>query len=89
MKKQILKNMIIHLSLENSIISQFTSFVAVEKRVRFLYDILFPLASLSKDSRFCNLVPIKTSPPFAEQWLFFYNRAKTIIFYTISVSSTI
>ncbi|XP_009475160.1 PREDICTED: poly [ADP-ribose] polymerase 4 [Nipponia nippon] len=32
MKKQILKNMIIHLSLENSIISQFTSFVAVEKR---------------------------------------------------------
>ncbi|XP_053944280.1 protein mono-ADP-ribosyltransferase PARP4 [Cuculus canorus] len=32
MKKQILKNMIIHLSLENSVISQFTSFVAVEKR---------------------------------------------------------
>ncbi|XP_010285395.1 PREDICTED: poly [ADP-ribose] polymerase 4-like, partial [Phaethon lepturus] len=32
MKKQTLKNMIIHLSLENSIISQFTSFVAVEKR---------------------------------------------------------
>ncbi|KAM6146970.1 protein mono-ADP-ribosyltransferase PARP4 isoform 2-T3 [Phoenicopterus ruber ruber] len=32
MKKQILKNMIIHLSLENSIISQFTSFIAVEKR---------------------------------------------------------
>ncbi|XP_068251603.1 protein mono-ADP-ribosyltransferase PARP4 [Nyctibius grandis] len=32
MKKQVLKNMIIHLSLENSIISQFTSFVAVEKR---------------------------------------------------------
>ncbi|KAM6342212.1 protein mono-ADP-ribosyltransferase PARP4 isoform 2-T3 [Podargus strigoides] len=32
MKKQILKNMIVHLSLENSIISQFTSFVAVEKR---------------------------------------------------------
>ncbi|XP_068786394.1 protein mono-ADP-ribosyltransferase PARP4 isoform X2 [Struthio camelus] len=32
MKKQILKNMIIHLSLENSIITQFTSFVAVEKR---------------------------------------------------------
>ncbi|XP_065586155.1 protein mono-ADP-ribosyltransferase PARP4 [Cyrtonyx montezumae] len=32
MKKQTLKNMIIHLSLENSIITQFTSFVAVEKR---------------------------------------------------------
>uniref|UniRef100_A0A669QEG4 Poly [ADP-ribose] polymerase n=1 Tax=Phasianus colchicus TaxID=9054 RepID=A0A669QEG4_PHACC len=32
MKKQILKNMIIHLSLENSIITQFTSFIAVEKR---------------------------------------------------------
>ncbi|XP_025926285.1 poly [ADP-ribose] polymerase 4 isoform X1 [Apteryx rowi] len=32
MKKQILKNMIIRLSLENSIITQFTSFVAVEKR---------------------------------------------------------
>ncbi|XP_054079534.1 protein mono-ADP-ribosyltransferase PARP4 isoform X1 [Rissa tridactyla] len=32
MKKQLLKNMIIQLSLENSIISQFTSFVAVEKR---------------------------------------------------------
>ncbi|XP_014821626.1 PREDICTED: poly [ADP-ribose] polymerase 4 isoform X2 [Calidris pugnax] len=32
MKKQTLKNMIIQLSLENSIISQFTSFVAVEKR---------------------------------------------------------
>ncbi|XP_035182570.1 protein mono-ADP-ribosyltransferase PARP4 [Oxyura jamaicensis] len=32
MKKQILKNKIIHLSLENSIITQFTSFVAVEKR---------------------------------------------------------
>ncbi|KAM7131833.1 LOW QUALITY PROTEIN: protein mono-ADP-ribosyltransferase PARP4 [Ciconia maguari] len=32
MKKQILKNMITHLSLENSIISQFTSFIAVEKR---------------------------------------------------------
>ncbi|NXC42205.1 PARP4 polymerase, partial [Penelope pileata] len=32
MKKQILKNTIIRLSLENSIITQFTSFVAVEKR---------------------------------------------------------
>ncbi|KAM6384315.1 protein mono-ADP-ribosyltransferase PARP4 [Alca torda] len=32
MKKQLLKNMIIQLSLENSIISQFTSFIAVEKR---------------------------------------------------------
>ncbi|XP_035398698.1 protein mono-ADP-ribosyltransferase PARP4 [Cygnus atratus] len=32
MKKQILKNKIIHLSLEHSIITQFTSFVAVEKR---------------------------------------------------------
>ncbi|KAM6317090.1 LOW QUALITY PROTEIN: protein mono-ADP-ribosyltransferase PARP4 [Aegotheles albertisi] len=32
MKKQTLKNMIIRLSLENSIISQFTSFIAVEKR---------------------------------------------------------
>ncbi|XP_052527246.1 protein mono-ADP-ribosyltransferase PARP4 isoform X2 [Tympanuchus pallidicinctus] len=32
MKKQILKNMIIRLSLENSIITQFTSFIAVEKR---------------------------------------------------------
>ncbi|XP_075598343.1 protein mono-ADP-ribosyltransferase PARP4 isoform X1 [Balearica regulorum gibbericeps] len=32
MKKQVLKNMIIHFSLENSVISQFTSFVAVEKR---------------------------------------------------------
>ncbi|XP_009997737.1 PREDICTED: poly [ADP-ribose] polymerase 4 [Chaetura pelagica] len=32
MKKQTLRNMIIHLSLENSIISQFTSFIAVEKR---------------------------------------------------------
>ncbi|XP_062423231.1 protein mono-ADP-ribosyltransferase PARP4 isoform X2 [Rhea pennata] len=32
MKKQNLKNMIIRLSLENSIITQFTSFVAVEKR---------------------------------------------------------
>jgi len=67
MKKQILKNMIIHLSLENSIISQFTSFIAVEKRVCFLYNVFLPLASLSKDSKFCNLVPIKTSLPFAEQ----------------------
>ncbi|NXU50981.1 PARP4 polymerase, partial [Turnix velox] len=32
MKKLTLKNMIVRLSLENSIISQFTSFVAVEKR---------------------------------------------------------
>ncbi|XP_046764290.1 protein mono-ADP-ribosyltransferase PARP4 isoform X2 [Gallus gallus] len=32
MKKQILKNMIIHLSMENSIITQFTSFIAIEKR---------------------------------------------------------
>uniref|UniRef100_A0A8C4KFD8 Poly [ADP-ribose] polymerase n=1 Tax=Dromaius novaehollandiae TaxID=8790 RepID=A0A8C4KFD8_DRONO len=32
MKKQILKNMIIRLSLENSVITQFTSFVAVERR---------------------------------------------------------
>ncbi|KAM8819719.1 LOW QUALITY PROTEIN: protein mono-ADP-ribosyltransferase PARP4 [Eudromia elegans] len=32
MKKQILKNRIIKLSLENSILTQFTSFVAVEKR---------------------------------------------------------
>uniref|UniRef100_A0A5F8GTN8 Poly [ADP-ribose] polymerase n=1 Tax=Monodelphis domestica TaxID=13616 RepID=A0A5F8GTN8_MONDO len=33
MKKQILKSLIINLSKENSIITQFTSFVAVEKRV--------------------------------------------------------
>ncbi|KAM9245413.1 LOW QUALITY PROTEIN: protein mono-ADP-ribosyltransferase PARP4 [Leptosomus discolor] len=33
-KKRILKNMIIHLSLESSIISQFTSFIVVEKRGR-------------------------------------------------------
>uniref|UniRef100_A0A8B9ZFW7 Poly [ADP-ribose] polymerase n=1 Tax=Anas platyrhynchos TaxID=8839 RepID=A0A8B9ZFW7_ANAPL len=32
MKKQVLKNKIIRLSLENSIITQFTSFIAVEKR---------------------------------------------------------
>lgn len=33
MKKQILKSLIIKLSKENSLITQFTSFVAVEKRV--------------------------------------------------------
>ena len=33
MKKQTLKSLIIKLSKENSLITQFTSFVAVEKRV--------------------------------------------------------
>lgn len=33
MKKQTLKSLIIQLSKENSLITQFTSFVAVEKRV--------------------------------------------------------
>lgn len=44
MKKQILKNMIIHLSMENSIITQFTSFIAIEKRVCFLLNVLLPLS---------------------------------------------
>lgn len=69
MKKQILKNMIIRLSLENSIITQFTSFIAVEKRVRFLLNVLLPLSYLPEDSKLFNLTHIKTNLHLAEQCL--------------------
>lgn len=36
MKKQVLKSLIIQLSKENSLITEFTSFVAIEKRVRIV-----------------------------------------------------
>uniref|UniRef100_A0A670HY83 Poly [ADP-ribose] polymerase n=1 Tax=Podarcis muralis TaxID=64176 RepID=A0A670HY83_PODMU len=40
MKKQLLKSQIIELSLKNSIVTQFTSFVAIEKRVRVFTEVL-------------------------------------------------
>lgn len=44
MKKQMLKSLILKLSKENSLITQFTSFVAVEKRVCIVVNSwLFPL----------------------------------------------
>lgn len=43
MKKQVLKSLIIELSKENCLITQFTSFVAVEKRVSIVaYPCYFP-----------------------------------------------